>query len=211
VEEKVRMNYRQDHIKIIQFLAKDLPKRNSFKVSDIAKVFTDVSRRKPDTALDSDRAARNALRKPRKEGHVEIAERGEYRLTQQGATFAKKLEAYDVAPDCKADGEKLTKKAKGSKVEKKTAKVEKKVAKAEKKPAKPSKLEKNKTKVEKKAKAEKGEAKVEKKKGGGLRLPKSKKPENIAAAETEAEDMDTESAEEDASEPKRSVGSELSI
>ena len=78
-------------------------------------------------SLSPDRACRNALRKPRAEEHIEIAERGEYRLTQKGAAFCKTLDKYEVASDRK-DGEPRTKKAKGDK--EKGVKVAKKVAKA---------------------------------------------------------------------------------
>ena len=108
------MNYRSDHIRLLKVFAAALPKKTSFAVEDLAKAFSDVKKRKPDTALDADRACRNALRKPRAMGHVENADRGEYRLTAAGVAFCKKLEGYEVAPD-KAKGEKKAKAPKKAK------------------------------------------------------------------------------------------------
>lgn len=125
------MNYRSDHIRLLKVFATALPKKTTFSVEDLAKAFSDVKKRKPDTALDADRACRNALRKPRAMGHVEIAERGEYRLTATGATFCKKLEGYAVAPD-KASGKKTTK----AKAPKKAKEAKAAKAKAAKAPAK---------------------------------------------------------------------------
>ena len=113
------MNYRQDHLKLLKVFARELPKRPSMKVAALAKAaFSDIQKRKPDCAsLSPDRACRNALRKPREEEHIEIAERGEYRLTQKGAAFCKTMDKYEVAPDRK-DGEPRAKKAKGKKAAK---------------------------------------------------------------------------------------------
>lgn len=125
------MNYRKDHVKLLKVFAGALPKKPSFSVADLAKAaFSDIKKLKPDTALDADRACRNALRKPRALGHIEIVERGEYRLTTEGAALCRKLESYTVAPDKKA-GEKVAKKAKAPKAAK-VAKAPKaaKVAKA---------------------------------------------------------------------------------
>ena len=122
------MNYRSDHIKLLKVFTAALPKKTSFAVADLAKAFSDVKKRKPDTALDADRACRNALRKPRAMGHVEIAERGEYRLTPAGAAFCKKLDSYEVAPD-KGKGEKKVKAGKVKAAAKAPAKAEKAPAK----------------------------------------------------------------------------------
>ena len=119
------MNYRSDHVTLLKVFASSLPKRASYPVSELAKAFSDVKKRKPGTALDADRACRNALRKPRAMGHVEIAERGEYRLTATGAAFCKKLASYEVAPD-KGNGEKAMKaKAKEAKAVKPATKATK--------------------------------------------------------------------------------------
>jgi hypothetical protein len=92
------MNYRQDHLRLLKVFARELPKRPSIKVAALAKAaFSDIQKRKPDCAsLSPDRACRNALRKPRQEKHIEIAERGEYRLTQLGAAFCKTLDKYQI-------------------------------------------------------------------------------------------------------------------
>jgi len=120
------MNYRSDHIKLLKVFAAALPKKTCFPVADLAKAaFTGIEKRKPDCkSLNPDRACRNALRKPRAEGHIEIAERGEYRLTAAGAAFCKKLDGYAVAPD-KKSGEKKPKTAKkvAAKTPTKTAKA----------------------------------------------------------------------------------------
>lgn len=135
------MNYRSDHVKVLEFLAQDLPKRTSYKVAAIAKAFSDLSKRKPALNIPVDRVVRNALRKPRHEGHVEISERGDYCLTPDGAAFIRKLPSYEVAPEYKSNrtvsrmprvnltGKKVVKtklKASSKKVDKKAAKVSKK-------------------------------------------------------------------------------------
>jgi len=71
--------YRADQWKVLGILGAHLPKRPSMKTKDIATKF---SRRE-----DPDRVVRNAYRKLRAEGHIEIAERGEYRITQKGSAF----------------------------------------------------------------------------------------------------------------------------
>lgn len=117
------MNYRSDHIRLLKVFAAALPKKPSFTVEALAKAaFSDIKKRKPDTSLDADRACRNALRKPRTMEHVEIADRGEYRLTAAGAAFCKKLDSYSVAPD-KAKGEKKAKSPKKAKAAKASAKA----------------------------------------------------------------------------------------
>jgi len=124
---------RRDHIKVIEFLGKDLPKRTSFKMADIAK-----AKFKDGPNITADRVARNSVRKPRELGLVEIAERGEYRLTPQGATFHKNLKTYQVAPDIEREEKVAKKAAKAAKAAKpaKAAKAEKPAkAKAAAKPA----------------------------------------------------------------------------
>lgn len=198
------MNYRADHIKVLEFLAKDLPKRASYKITAIAKgSFSD----KP----DPDRWARNSVRKPCIDGHVEIAERGEYRLTPSGVTFYKKLDTYEVADPSgrkAVKSKKASKKTekteaktekKASKAEKVEAKVEKKASKVEAKVEKVEKVEAKVEKAEKKAskKTEKTEAKAEKKsetkktsKGNGIKIPRTKvdeEPEESREVEEGAE------------------------
>jgi hypothetical protein len=176
------MKYRQDHLRLLKVFARELPKRPSMKVAALAKAaFSDIQKRKPDCAsLNPDRACRNALRKPRQEEHIEIAERGEYRLTQKGAAFCKSLDKYEVASDRK-DGEPRTKKAKRVKGDKeKGVKVAKKVAKA--------KVEAKKSaakKVEIKPVVEKKAAVSAPKKTNGQKpiLPPSRKPTKPSAEE----------------------------
>jgi hypothetical protein len=80
------MPYKSDHIKVLKVLAADLPKRTTVKTSDIvAKGFKNEE--------DGDRRVRNAFRMLRKYKHVEIADRGDYRLTEAGKTFFEKLKA----------------------------------------------------------------------------------------------------------------------
>lgn len=77
--------YKSDHIKVLRVLAGGLPKRTTFKTKDIVmKAFKRCE--------SGDRRVRNAYRKLVKEGHVEIVERGVYRLTTSGALLCKKLE-----------------------------------------------------------------------------------------------------------------------
>ena len=79
------MPYKTDHIKVLKALAADLPKRTAMKTSEIvAKVFKN--------AEDGDRKVRNAYRMIRKQNHIEIAERGDYRLTATGASWFTKAE-----------------------------------------------------------------------------------------------------------------------
>ena len=150
------MEYRQDHVRLLKVFAKELPKRPSMKVTDLAKAaFSDIRKRKPDCeSLSPDRACRNALRKPREEGHIEISARGEYRLTQLGAGFCKSLDKFVPAPDRK-DGEPRVKRAKSKKTAKKVAKkvsakkvTDKKAATAKVEPKKETKPVEKKTAAE---------------------------------------------------------------
>lgn len=81
------MNYRENHLRILNVLADELPKRVSFTVKELALKFKNE--------LNPDRAARNALRKPVSDGHVEALDRGTYRLTVEGAGFVRKLQTTD--------------------------------------------------------------------------------------------------------------------
>jgi len=78
------MNYRENHLRILNVLADELPKRVTFTVKELALKFKNTA--------DADRAARNALRKPVSEGHVEASDRGTYRLTSEGANFMRKVQ-----------------------------------------------------------------------------------------------------------------------
>jgi len=192
------MNYRSDHIRLLEVFAAALPKKPTFTVEALAKAtFSDIKKRKPDTALDSDRACRNALRKPRAMEHVEIAERGEYRLTSSGAAFCKKLESYEVAPDkvkgnkAKVEKVKAPKKAKEAKTAAKTtAKVSKAVDKAPVKAAKTSEkaAAKAPTKIAKASEKDSKEkapvaAKAENTKPARKRLIPGLKPKAVEAVE----------------------------
>ena len=127
------MKYREDHMRVLSVLADELPKRPTFKISEIALKFKGRA-----GVGDADRAARNAIRKPRSEGHVEIAERGDYRLTAAGVAFMKDVEkkGYETAADRaggKTKAKTLGKKAKTKAtpaVVKATTKVKAKAAKA---------------------------------------------------------------------------------
>jgi len=77
--------YRSDHVKVLKALASNLPKRTTFKTKDIAK-------KAFKNADEGDRPTRNAYRKLKSDGFIEIVERGEYRLTSSGAAFCRKLE-----------------------------------------------------------------------------------------------------------------------
>jgi len=132
------MNFRQTHIDIIKALGVDAPKRTALTVEELAvKCFKSIS-----DATTQDRAARNAVRKPRKEGLIEISERGTYRLTPAGLKFLKKVDSYAVAPDRGMGevSEKAPKKSAKKAVKKSAKKAAKKVAKT--KTAKAPKAEK---------------------------------------------------------------------
>lgn len=130
--------YRTDHIKVLKALAEALPKRPSFKTSDV--VATAFKR-----AENGDRRVRNAYRKIRKEGHVEIGERGEYRLTQAGAVFCKKAEAEDWKLSAMVPAKKKSPIKKKARVAKKTTKKKTPKKAAKKKVAKKRAAPKKKT------------------------------------------------------------------
>jgi len=80
--------YKSDHIKVLMVFASGLPKRRIFRTSIIVEeAFEYVE--------SGDRRVRNAYRELRKEGHIEIVERGKYRLTTSGAAFCRRLQKYD--------------------------------------------------------------------------------------------------------------------
>lgn len=82
--------YNIDQWKVMKVLGSKLPKRECFKIKDIKNA---AFKNAP-----NDRVVRNAIRKPRDEGHVEIEERGEYRLTPKGVTFVQKAEKDGFKP-----------------------------------------------------------------------------------------------------------------
>jgi len=133
--------YNNDQWKVMGILACDLPKRAVLRTKTIATRFR---------GDDADRIVRNSFRKLRDEGHIEIVERGEYRLTPAGAKFYSKMVAENFKPvgkrakaePKKAAAKKVAKKAAVKKVTKKAAvkKVTKKKV-AEKKVAKKATVE----------------------------------------------------------------------
>lgn len=104
--------YRSDHIKVLKVLAGSLPKRPTFKTKDVVD---EVFKR----AENGDRRVRNAYRKIRKEGHAEIADRGEYRLTASGAALCAKLAKDGWKVPKEEAPKKVTKKAAPKKAAKK--------------------------------------------------------------------------------------------
>jgi len=115
--------YRAEQWKVLEALGSEVPKRPTSTVSGIVE----AGFKRKDNA---DRIVRNALRKPRAEGHIEIAERGEYRLTQKGASFLATARAEGYKPEAprkaskkvaKKVAKKATKKAAKKKVTKKAA------------------------------------------------------------------------------------------
>lgn len=93
------MKYRENHLAVLKVLAEELPSRATFTVEELARGLVREMKPKIKEA-DSDRATRNALRKPVSEAHVEAAERGVYRLTSSGAKFMALVakEGYEAAP-----------------------------------------------------------------------------------------------------------------
>ena len=83
--------YKKDHWDVLKVLASELPKRTQMSTSDIV----DAGFKRRDNA---DRIVRNAYRMLRKEGHIEIADRGMYRITQKGASHFKKAEEEGFKP-----------------------------------------------------------------------------------------------------------------
>lgn len=107
--------YRADQWKVLEVLGSQLPKRPLFKTKDIAD--RTFKRRN-----DPDRAVRNAFRKLRTEGHIEIAERGQYRLTQKGVHFLTKAkkDGINIVPP---RGAKKTKKGSKKSIKRAAKKV----------------------------------------------------------------------------------------
>lgn len=127
------MGYKSDHIKVLKVLASALPKRPTFTTNAIVeKAFK--------SAEDGDRRVRNAYRMIRKNDHAEIADRGEYRLTQKGASWFEKAEKEGFkapAAEKKAPAKKApVKKSAKPKAKPKAKAKPKKASKAAKKPVK---------------------------------------------------------------------------
>lgn len=94
--------YKADHIKVLKTLARTLPKRLTLKTKDIVE---EAFKR----CDDGDRRVRNAYRKLRKEGHIEIIKRGEYRLTNSGAALCRRLKKDSWSATSEAKKRKIRK------------------------------------------------------------------------------------------------------
>lgn len=144
---------RKDHVKVIQFLGRELPKRTAFSMGDIASAMF-----KDGPNITAERIARNSVRKPRQLGLVEIADRGQYRLTPAGAAFHKNLKSYELAPDIQREASTAKKGAAKKVVKSAAAKPAAKKAAPAKAAAKPAAKKADKP-VAKKAVAKKAVAK----------------------------------------------------
>jgi len=180
--------YNVDQWKIMKKLASSLPKREAQKVGDIKDACF--------KGAPNDRVVRNAVRKPVKEGHIEIAGRGDYRLTPKGAAFVQKMEKEGFKPSAVRQMAKPARPIKKSpKKSKAVAKSAKPAAKKVAKKAAPKKTAK-KAAPKKTAKAAKpSNGKVETKtetpaaaapKKSSVKIPHPKKDE--APAETQSGD-----------------------
>jgi restriction endonuclease Mrr len=154
--------YRQDHIKVLKVFAADLPKRPSCTTKDVVE-------RGFKRAENGDRRVRNAYRKLRSAGLIEICDRGAYRLTPAGGAFCKKAAKaswkLDKINEKKAAPKKAAKKTTKKAAPKKAAK------KATKKTAKKAAPKKAKARPKTKAKAKsakKQPAKAAPSKGNGV-------------------------------------------
>jgi hypothetical protein len=113
--------YRVDQWKVMTVLGTNAPKRPEFSTSEV--VATGFK-----GAKNADRRVRNAYRKLRKEGHIEITDRGTYRLTSKGASWYQKAVKDDFKPlSARKSSKKVAKKVakKKTKVAKKASKVSK--------------------------------------------------------------------------------------
>lgn len=121
--------YNADQWKVMGILAADLPKRAVVRTKQVVAHF----RRRE----NADRIVRNSYRKLRENGHIEIVERGEYRLTPAGVKFYNKMSKEGFKPSAKraVEASKPVKKktAKKTAAKPKTAKKSAKKAKAKKK------------------------------------------------------------------------------
>ena len=155
------MRYKGDHIRVMKVLGSSLPKRASVNTEGVvAQGFKGQD--------NAERRARNAYRMLRKSGHIEIADRGEYRLTASGGAFVTALAK---------NGFKLPEKAKPVKKAAKAKVAKAKVAKAKVAKPKPAKKVAKAKPVKKAAKAKVAKAKPAKK----VAKPKAA-PVKVAAA-----------------------------
>lgn len=173
-------NYKMDHWKVLATLCSKAPKRPTMSTSDIVETaFKRID--------DADRKVRNAYRMLREEGHIEIADRGQYRATQKGVSFFDSNKK-DFKPAKKSARRPAVKKAPAKKAAKRhpTKAAKAKKAPAKKQEAKAKKAPAKKPAAKKPAPAKKPEkgngVKASAKKGRKIPRP-SKKP---AAAEGNA-------------------------
>jgi len=182
--------YNADQWKVMGILASELPKRAVVRTKQVVAHF----RRRE----NADRIVRNSYRKLKEEGHIEIVERGEYRLTPAGVKFYNKMTAEGFKPTTKrAAADKPTKeKVAKKKVAKapKARKVTKKAAakKATKKATKPAK----KAKTAAKKKVAKKKTKAKSKIAGLMQKAAASKPKAEAKPATKAPEPETKASED---------------
>ena len=79
-----KLGYKKDHVRVFKVLAAELPKRTLMTTATVVRLgFKNLD--------EADRTVRNAYRMMRERGHVEIAERGKYRLTATGMKYYERL------------------------------------------------------------------------------------------------------------------------
>jgi hypothetical protein len=172
--------YRQDHIKVLKALGSEVPKRPKFKVKEIVAVaFRRIE--------DADRRVRNAMRKLRSDGLVDIAERGEYWLLPAGVKFVQTAQKNGwptgKAPAKKATKKPATKKAAPKKAAKKATSKKSPTKKTAKKVPSP-KAKAAPKKAAKKATSKKSPTKTEASSGNGVSQGNGK-PEKDSASSTQ--------------------------
>lgn len=125
------MSFTNDHWKVLKALGAKAPQRPKMTTEGIVKA-------QFGGRTAADRTVRNAYRKLRDEALIEIADRGEYRLTQAGAhAFMKmKKEGFTPAKKTKRAAPKKAAKKAAKKAPKKRTSTKKKAAAAKKAPKK---------------------------------------------------------------------------
>ena len=180
------MNYRSDHMKVLEALSEKPPKSRGLKVAEIAQA-------RFRTRENADRVVRNSMRKPIDEGHVEVLERGLYSLTTDGKRFMSRVESkgYEIEPTRDATERKTIKKAtkgKGTKKATKPAKAAKKEKTTTKKAAKPAKATKATKKGSVRARRSSTKEAAPKKNGASVRRRRAPEPEPEQATAPPQED-----------------------
>lgn len=107
--------YTRDHLNVLKALGKDAPKRTQMTTEEVVKA------QFKDKGDKGDRVVRNAYRKLRDRGLIEIADRGMYRLTQAGVKMYQTLKEKGVGGILQ-ERKATPKKAKAKKTGKKEAK-----------------------------------------------------------------------------------------